>query len=294
MTTTKREAGEDRRSYDLAALQRQAFGDVPIVSRDCPLCGDPNDGTPPGRFSQGPWSVKACRRCHFTYIDKAPDYQALFQTMSWERTTRVEEQWRNATRRLQQTVSKKTRGRLHIFPRKKMPALLARHAQPGNVVDLGCGDGGQLYGLDSRFVPHGIEISTQSAEKANDWFNRSGGHAINAPCLEGLKQFPDGFFSGASLRSYLEHELHPAPVLRELYRTLAPGGVAIIKVPNFASLNRRIMGLRWCGFRHPDHLNYFTPDSLRTMARNCGYRVWFGLTYRLPTSDNMYAVLTRP
>ncbi len=44
--------------------------------------------------------------------------------------------------------------------------------------------------------------------------------------------------------------MEPRPVLRELYRTLAPGGVAIVKVPNFGSLNRVIMGSRWCGFRY--------------------------------------------
>ncbi len=29
------------------------------------------------------------------------------------------------------------------------------------------------------------------------------------------------------------------------------------------------------------------------MAEDCGYRVRFGLTDRLPTSDNMYADLTK-
>ena len=96
------------------------------------------------------------------------------------------------------------------------------------------------------------------------------------------------------MRSYLEHELHPAEVLRELWRTLKPGAVVIVKVPNFASLNRRVMGMRWCGFRHPDHLNYFTPDTLTNMARACGFEPWFGLTWRLPTGDNMWALLKTP
>jgi hypothetical protein len=80
-------------------------------------------------------------------------------------------------------------------------------------------------------------------------------------------------------------------VLSELHRTLAPGGVALIKVPNHASLNRRVTGRKWCGYRYPDHLNYFTPASLRRMAEACGYEARFGPTDRLPTSDNMYARL---
>lgn len=81
--------------------------------------------------------------------------------------------------------------------------------------------------------------------------------------------------------------MEPPPVLRELHRTLVPGGAAIVKGPNFGSLNRMVMGNRWCGFRYPDHLNYFTPRTLRAAAEACGFRARFGLTFRLPTSDKL-------
>lgn len=282
------------RGDDFSSLQRRAFGEVETVDRVCPLCDEPNEGTPPSRYSLGVWTVKTCRSCRFTYIDKAPHYQALFRTMAWDRTSRVETEWRNSTRRVQQTFSRRTRWRLHLFPRRKMPDLLLRFAAPGNVIDLGCGDGAQLDGLDDRFVPHGVEIAEEAAARANERFVRRDGFAINAPCIEGLREAPDGFFSAATLRSYLEHELHPAAVLRELYRTLANGGIAIVKVPNFASLNRRVLGSRWCGFRHPDHLNYFTPRTLGLMAGRCGFRAWAPVAWTLPTSDNMYAILRKP
>jgi SAM-dependent methyltransferase len=174
-----------------------------------------------------------------------------------------------------------------------MPDLVARHAAPGNVVDLGCGTGTQLSGLADAYVPFGIEISREAAAAADRLFAERGGGVVNAPSLDGLKTFAAGFFSAATLRSYLEHELHPQAVLRELHRALAPGGVALVKVPNYASLNRRLTGRKWCGFRYPDHLNYFTPASLSRMAGECGYRARFGPTDRLPTSDNMYAVLVK-
>ena len=53
------------------------------------------------------------------------------------------------------------------------------------------------------------------------------------------------------------------------------------------------MGRRWCGFRYPDHLNYFSPNTLRAMANKAGFETSFGLTGCLPTSDNMWAVLTK-
>lgn len=273
--------------------QRQAFGAVDIVSRSCPLCGDANAPTPASPYSTALWIVKTCRICGFTYMTSAPVYDALSEQMSWEKTSQIEENWRTDTRALQQSLSKKLRWRMRLLPRKSMPALLDRYAGHGNIIDLGCGGGGQLEGLSSNFVPHGIEISRSAATAANDRFAQFGGYAIAAPCLDGLREFPSAFFAAATLRSYLEHEQRPAEVLDELHRVLRPLGIAFVKVPNYASLNRRVMGSRWCGFRHPDHLNYFTPRTLKQMARKCGFDTWFGLTWRLPTSDNMWALLRR-
>lgn len=214
--------------------------------------------------------------------------------MAWEKTSKIEDMRRAATRGYGYILSKKTRWRLHVLPRKKMTALVARHISPGNVIDLGCGSGGHMAELGNHYIPHGIEVSRTLFELANTAFRKLGGYAVHAPCLAGLQEFPDNYFSGATLRSYLEHESNPAEVLKELYRILKPGGAALVKVPNYASLNRLVMGRNWCGFRFPDHLNYFTPKTLKMMAVSTGYQVHFGLTYKLPTSDNMLAVLTKP
>ena len=73
-----------------------------------------------------------------------------------------------------------------------------------------------------------------------------------------MKQFPDRYFTGILLRSFLEHETQPQALLAECARVLAPGGTVYVRVPNYGSLNRRLLGGKWCGFRHPDHVNYFT------------------------------------
>jgi SAM-dependent methyltransferase len=268
------------------------YGVVRVVARTCPLCGGEDAATRAG-YGEGIWRLCECRACGFAYLDRAPDYAALFSAMAWEKTTVAEVERRAVLRPASHRLSKLTRARMRLLPRKKMPDLVARHAAPGNVVDLGCGTGTQLAGLAEAYVPYGIEISYEAAAVADRNFAARGGRAVNAPSLEGLQSFAEAFFTAATLRSYLEHELHPRAVLSELHRTLAPGGVALVKVPNYASLNRRITGRKWCGFRYPDHLNYFTPASLARMAAECGYRARFGPTDRLPTSDNMYAVLVK-
>ena len=270
------------------------FGIVPVRERDCPLCGESSSGVPSGRYSRAPWTVKDCPVCGFVYIDRAPEFAVQFETMAWERTTKVEEQRRAELRPFSYKASKRTRFRMHLLPKRTVLGYVAARIRVGNVLDLGCGDGQAMASFPESFVPYGIEISTKAAALADHAFRERGGYAINAACVEGLRRFPAGFFAAASLRSYLEHEAEPLPVLQQLSRALAPGGFAVVKVPNYGSLNRRIMGRRWCGFRYPDHLNYFTPRTLSGMAERAGFTASFGLTGRLPTSDNMWAVLAKP
>jgi len=269
------------------------FGTVRVVARRCPLC-DGDDSSELAGYGHGIWRLVRCSDCGFVYLDRAPDYTALYAAMAWEKTGAAELERRAELRPISFRLSRATRLRMALLPRKRMADLVARVARPGNVVDLGCGTGGQLADLAAAYVPYGVEISAEAAALADAAFRRRGGAALNQPALSGLKSFADGFFTAATLRSYLEHELHPRAVLRELWRTLGSGGVVIVKVPNYGSLNRRVTGRKWCGFRYPDHLNYFTPQTLRRMAEECGYRVRFGLTDRLPTSDNMYALLIKP
>ena len=93
---------------------------------------------------------------------------------------------------------------------------------------------------------------------------------------------------------YLEHEARPLEVLQRAHSILKKHGIIVVKVPNYNSFNRFWRGGRWCGFRFPDHVNYFTPKTLRILAGQAGYQLQHQrLSDRPPTSDNMYAVLRK-
>jgi SAM-dependent methyltransferase len=262
-----------------------------LVRRDCPMCG--THGGAVNANSYGDWTIRDCAGCGFSYIDTAPEYEHLFEELDWDTTYASEIVRKKKIRPLSYAFSRLTRWRMGILPKRTVRNyVLARH-RFGNIIDLGCGSGGQIANMVDQFTPFGVEISSKLAAEANAVFEPHGGHVVNAPCTEGLKAFEDNFFTAASLRSYLEHEMHPKEVVQELFRVLKPGGIAVVKVPNYACWNRHVMGKRWCGFRYPDHLNYFTPRSLKGLASEIGFKVSFGLTGRLPTSDNMWAVLIK-
>ena len=96
------------------------------------------------------------------------------------------------------------------------------------------------------------------------------------------------------LSCILEHEIAPLPLLRSCRACLAADGRMIVKVPNYACLARHVRGRRWCGYRWPDHVNYFTPATRAATARAAGLRVVrMGIMDRNPLSDSLYAVLGR-
>ena len=101
-------------------------------------------------------------------------------------------------------------------------------------------------------------------------------------------------FAGVLMSAFLEHEVEPNGLLQGVAKVLQPGGVVIIKVPNYGSWNRKIRAEKWCGFRLPDHVNYFTPENLEALIVRQGMKVvQFGLADRQPTSDNMWIVAAK-
>jgi len=120
------------------------------------------------------------------------------------------------------------------------------------------------------------------------------GSIMHDNALNGIQKLPENHFAGVLMSAFLEHEVEPNGLLQGVARVLQPGGVVIIKVPNYGSWNRRIRAEKWCGFRLPDHVNYFTPENLEALIVRQGMKVvQFGLADRQPTSDNMWIVAAK-
>lgn len=262
-----------------------------VVHRVCPACGRDNRNAPASRYTHPEWPLKHCLGCGFTYIETAPVYEELTSDYAWEKNYAETHTERTRKHPLMMALSQRTRWRTHLLGRRQVVEDAVRLGRGRPVLDVGCGKGDYLVRLPDGVGAYGIEISRAEAGAARRQLEPRGGVVICAPAVEGLQEMPPDLIGCAILRAYLEHEARPAEVLRELHRVLVPGGAAIVKVPNYGSLNRMVMGRRWCGFRFPDHLNYFDPRSLLRMFRaNHFHRFRFRFLDRLPVNDNMWLV----
>jgi SAM-dependent methyltransferase len=256
------------------------------VKRDCPQCGT-TVFRPLTDYSSPPWELAQCETCDFVYLRNPPGSARLVSEFAWEKTRVTEAKRRKERSPLRIWIDGVTRWRAKIYS-SKIGARMKRLFAPGRVLDIGCGAGGRV---SEPFFPYGIEISRALWRDADATMRARGGRAIHAPAVEGVRQFPDRYFTGIVLRSFLEHETQPKTLLRQCVRVLASGGSIYLRVPNYGSLNRQVLGAKWCGFRHPDHVNYFTTKSLAAMAKDCGLALRLLNPIRLPLDDNINAVL---
>lgn len=259
-------------------------------------------------YAPAPWVLRRCRETGFVFLENPPAYEAFEEEFAWEVTSRKESDKRQAAEPLLYAASTGLKKFRRLLKRNKIGELahaVLRDFPTGqiNLLDVGSGWGGLLQNLiaslppdiGQRCVPYGIELSKQLAQFSNERMAQAGGRCVQDTALNGFSQFPADHFHLIIMSSFLEHEINPLPLLRRCREHLTPGGHVIIKVPNFGCLNRTVRGSRWCGFRWPDHVNYFTPATFCEMVARAGLKIarmnFFDCH---PLSDNMYAVVVKP
>ncbi|MES2324352.1 MAG: class I SAM-dependent methyltransferase [Pseudomonadota bacterium] len=257
-------------------------------------------------YAPAPWILKQCLETGIIFLANPPAYEELSETYAYELTFRQATQARRAAEPLRFAFSAMLkRFRKFVMKRHKMLAMLhSRIAQSPspqiNVLDVGCGWGELLQlmmaslprQLLGRVVPHGVEISRELSRLSDEKLRPLGGRCVHASAQDGILMFEEDYFDVIVMASYLEHEANPLAVLENCRRRLRENGSIIVKVPNFNCINRMIRGPRWSGFRWPDHVNYFTPATLRAIADLAGLEVVrMTALDTSPLSDNMYALL---
>jgi 2-polyprenyl-3-methyl-5-hydroxy-6-metoxy-1,4-benzoquinol methylase len=246
------------------------------------------------------------------YLANPPAQELFRDEFAWEVTHEQESLRRRRSEPFLYALSGGIKTfRQRFLKRDKMATLVgrlirqaARSAEDGPIrlVDIGCAQGTLALrvadrlprSVASRLEPIGIEISTYLSKLAHLALRARGGRCIHGTGIDGLTDVERGGAQVIVLSCILEHELAPLPLLRRCRERLSLDGSIVVKVPNYACVGRVLRGSRWCGYRWPDHVNYFTPQTLAAMARAAGLRVMrMNVFDRSPLSDSLYAVLGR-
>lgn len=269
------------------------MGELQGAGSSCPVCK-----SPVGQVTlsfRGEWRLDRCNACGMVYLANPPAYDRLAGEFAWRPSYGEESRSRRAQEPVLHAIEDSLRPISDRLRPDRLRNLIRVFEVGGRILDLGCGRGRRLLErLPPNAVPFGIEIEPDPAQTADKAFAEHGGKVWCAPACDALREMADASMDSAVCHAYLEHEKEPIRVLDELARVLRPGAPVIIKVPNYASVNRRIRGRRWCGYRFPDHVNYFTPMTLKALVERCGFTVVRSrFIDHLPCSDNLWMVVRR-
>jgi len=277
-------------SMNVASLNEPVGLSALSADRPCPNCAKGAVEILP-EYSRDGWLIVSCEGCGFVYLRNPPDYADLDGQFAWEVSFGAERESRMNRASVLRRWNHAFRHRRAFRTRERRHRKLVDLLGSGKVLDIGCGAGHRLH---APFIPFGIEISAALHAKADAHMRSLGGKCLHAAGAEGVWRFDEGMFDGVVMHSYLEHEFDPVKSLRGAHRALRPSGRVFVRVPNFGSLGRRVRGREWCGFRYPDHVNYFTMSTLCAVAAKAGFTVRPLNRTRLWVDDNIHALLVKP
>ncbi len=160
------------------------------------------------------------------------------------------------------------------------------------LLDIGCDTGSFLQAAQDQFgiIPVGIDVAERAVQEARQ-------HGIEAYQVS-LEQAPVELsgFAVVTAIDLIEHVTDPRAFLREILLRLRPGGMLYLETPNIRSTVYRVGQIIFSisGGRPAalldrlfpsQHIQYFTPESLRRLALDSGFDVVRLSTRRLPSSE---------
>ena len=96
------------------------------------------------------------------------------------------------------------------------------NGQYKKVLDFGCGGGYLLAQSKSNIEKFGVEINEVAREEA---------HRNGISCFKSSYELPSDYFDLAISDNALEHTENPLGELKEIHRSIKPGGTIVIVVP---------------------------------------------------------------
>ncbi len=261
--------------------------DVNAPSASCPVCSSADTcffAEVPDRIfkvAPGKYRLERCRSCFCIFQNPLPSREAIGrfypETYWWAEGLRPARGLAGILQRLESGYrSIVASDHVHFLERCAHKAGAGERA----LLDIGCGSGLFLHLARRRgFLCHGMDMSESAINAVR------GQYGIEAR----LGSIGDNIwqrrkFDFVTLFHVLEHLTDPRSALLYARAQLKPHGCLIVQVPNLNSLQSRFFGKRWYGLDVPRHIINFSPQGLRFLLQETGFRI--ERTARFSLRDN--------
>lgn len=162
----------------------------------------------------------------------------------------------------------------HTYFRTKVTEMLARfrgvpltHGKL-KLLDIGCLTGILLVEAKKAGMKvTGVDISRDAAD-----YCRKKGYTVYPGTIQSLgKKLKPNSFDIISAFQIIEHERNPLFMMKRIHLLLKRDGIVVMATPNYGGMWRKLMGRRWFGFAHPEHVVLFDFRTMKTLLEKAGF-----------------------
>jgi SAM-dependent methyltransferase len=146
--------------------------------------------------------------------------------------------------------------------------FIRKHHDGGRLLDVGCAYGFFLHEAAPFYDVAGVEIAEGAAA-----YCREQGLRVVAGVADEVTLAPFGMMDVIVLLDVIEHLPNPQETLALCARRLNAGGIIVITTGDFAAPYAKLAGARWRLMTPPQHLWYFTRESVSRMSHPLGLRL---------------------
>jgi SAM-dependent methyltransferase len=138
----------------------------------------------------------------------------------------------------------------------------------GRLLEIGCAYGFFLEEARNFYDVAGIEIADAAVA-----FCRARGLSVTNGVADESVLARFGMLDVIVLLDVVEHLPDPQSTLALCRKHLNPGGVIVITTGDFASFYARLAGRNWRLMTPPQHLWFFTPQSIQRLSHSVGFKL---------------------
>lgn len=144
-----------------------------------------------------------------------------------------------------------------ISRERQISNIINKFIRKGSVLDIGCNKGDYLLSLNGEWNLEGIELSAPLARIAE---RRTAG-IVHAKPIEDFKS--ETQYNLITSYAVIEHLYSPESFVRKCCEFLTIGGYLVLMTGDRTSRQALSMGDCWPLYFSPDHVSFFSSDSIR-------------------------------
>ncbi|RFM27580.1 class I SAM-dependent methyltransferase [Deminuibacter soli] len=249
-----------------------------ITYQACPCCGQ-SDISPALEaedytVSHEHFPIWECGSCTARFTQQVPAAAAIGRYYQSAEYVSHSETRKGIINRLYHMV------RSYTLQSKRKLVQATSKKEKGVLLDVGAGTGAFAAVMqEAGWQVTGLEPDDIARANAQTH------HQLTLQTLDSLYSLPDAQFDVITMWHVLEHVHDLHGYLTTFQRILKPGGVLLVAVPNYTSYDAQVYGAQWAAYDVPRHLYHFSPESMRRLMQQHGFRIngyepmWFDSYY---------------